>query len=59
MLKDDLEEVLEIVGIFDRVLDVEVFCFEIENVILLDDGGGKEVDVEDDLMFFLELFINF
>ncbi|KAG2325321.1 hypothetical protein Bca52824_008049 [Brassica carinata] len=42
-LKDDSEEASEIAGTSDRVSDAEVSCFETENVILLDDGGGKEL----------------
>ncbi|RID62307.1 hypothetical protein BRARA_E01390 [Brassica rapa] len=60
-LKDDSEEASEIVGTSDRVSDAEVSCFETENVILLDDGGGsgKEVDAEDEPMSLSELSTNF
>ncbi|KAG5396894.1 hypothetical protein IGI04_018708 [Brassica rapa subsp. trilocularis] len=58
-LKDDSEEASEIVGTSDRVSDAEVSCFETENVIPLDDGGGKEVDAEDDPMSLSELSTNF
>lgn len=59
MLNDDSEEATEIVGTSDRVSDAEVSCFETENVILLDDGGGKEVDAEDEPMSLSELSTNF
>ncbi|KAG2251649.1 hypothetical protein Bca52824_081785 [Brassica carinata] len=58
-LKDDSEEASEIAGTSDRVSDAEVSCFETENVILLDDGGGKEVDAEDEPMSLSELSTNF
>ena len=58
-LKDDSEEASEIVGTSDRVSDAEVSCFETENVILLDGGGGKEVDAEDEPMSLSELSTNF
>ncbi|XP_013680237.2 protein RRP6-like 2 isoform X2 [Brassica napus] len=58
-LKDDSEEASEIVGTSDRVSDAEISCFETENVIPLDDGGGKEVDAEDDPMSLSELSTNF
>ncbi|KAJ4885439.1 hypothetical protein Rs2_35532 [Raphanus sativus] len=57
--KDDSEEASEIVGTSDRVSDAEVSCFETENVILLDDGGEKEVDAEDEPMSLSELSTNF
>ncbi|KAG2251650.1 hypothetical protein Bca52824_081786 [Brassica carinata] len=59
VLKDDSEEASEIVGTSDRVSDAEGSCFETENVILLDDGGGKEVDAEDEPMSLSELSTNF
>ncbi|KAJ0255042.1 Protein RRP6-like 2 [Hirschfeldia incana] len=56
---DDSEEASEIVGTSDRVSDAEASCFETENVILLDDGGGKEADAEDEPMSLSELSTNF